>query len=73
VVWELNYRGERRFLRQAEAQAGSSRLRVADGWDYFVNSWARHLAAIFGRTITPAEFALLRTAAEEARNFSGGE
>jgi shikimate 5-dehydrogenase len=39
VVWELNYRGERPFLRQAQAQAQTRGLMVADGWRYFVYSW----------------------------------
>ena len=67
VVWELNYRGEREFLRQAEAQALTRRLRIADGWNYFVNSWARHLVAIVGRSISAADYSELRAAAEELR------
>jgi shikimate dehydrogenase len=71
VAWELNYRGERQFLRRAEAQTRSRRLRVEDGWGYFVNSWARHLGAIFGRTISQPEFAQLQAIAEELRGQFG--
>src|SRR5204863_7479118 len=35
VVWELNYRGDLRFLRQARAQAGGAELSVNDGWRRF--------------------------------------
>jgi shikimate 5-dehydrogenase len=65
VAWELNYRGEREFLSQARAQARTRRLRVEDGWSYFVHSWVRHLAAIFDRFISPAEIVLLQAAAED--------
>jgi shikimate dehydrogenase len=68
VVWELNYRGEREFLRQAGAQTRTRRLRVEDGWDYFVNSWVRHLAAIFGRDTSSEEIVKLHAVAEELRD-----
>ena len=35
VVWELNYRGDLRFLRLARAQAADRRLHVHDGWTLF--------------------------------------
>jgi shikimate 5-dehydrogenase len=46
IVWELNYRGERQFLRQAQAQAQSRGLTVADGWRYFVLSWTTIVAEV---------------------------
>ncbi|HET9224336.1 MAG TPA: hypothetical protein VFO07_17620 [Roseiflexaceae bacterium] len=46
VAWELNYRGERLFLRQAQAQAQSRGLTVADGWRYFVLSWTTIVAEV---------------------------
>src|SRR5215469_16217446 len=42
LAWDLNYRGDLAFLRQAAA-AGASTL---DGWDYFVAGWAGGLTAI---------------------------
>jgi shikimate 5-dehydrogenase len=46
IVWELNYRGERLFLRQAQAQAQLRALTVADGWRYFVLSWTTIVAEV---------------------------
>lgn len=50
-AWEFNYRGELRFLAQARAQAAARRLRVADGWDYFLHGWTRVIADVFDREI----------------------
>jgi shikimate 5-dehydrogenase len=46
VVWELNYRGELGFLRQAQAQATARALTIHDGWDYFVRGWATVLGHV---------------------------
>ncbi len=54
VAWDLNYRGERRFLGQAGAQAAARGLLVADGWDYFAISWALHVVRVFGADETPS-------------------
>ena len=67
VAWELNYRGELDFLHQARAQAHQRDVQVHDGWDYFVASWADHIAEIFHLTITPQQFAQLAAKAEEMR------
>lgn len=42
LAWDLNYRGDLTFLRQARA----SGVRVIDGWDYFVSGWTGALSAI---------------------------
>jgi len=42
LAWDLNYRGDLAFLRQAAA-SGAATL---DGWDYFVAGWAGGLTAI---------------------------
>jgi shikimate dehydrogenase len=42
LAWDLNYRGDLLFLRQAAA-AGAATM---DGWDYFVAGWAGGLTAI---------------------------
>jgi shikimate dehydrogenase len=42
LAWDLNYRGDLVFLRQA-ADAGATTM---DGWDYFVAGWAGGLTAI---------------------------
>ncbi|TDC40104.1 shikimate dehydrogenase [Micromonospora sp. 15K316] len=48
VAWDLNYRGDLTFLRQA-AEAGAH---AVDGWDYFVAGWAAALTAIAGIPLT---------------------
>jgi shikimate dehydrogenase len=47
IAWDLNYRGERPFLVQAEAQAQKRGLTVADGWDYFLLGWLIIIGEIF--------------------------
>jgi len=46
-IWELNYRGERQFLKQAQTQSEERRLVVFDGWGYFVHGWS----SIIGRIL----------------------
>jgi shikimate dehydrogenase len=68
VAWDLNYRGALDFLRQARAQAQSRHLSVQDGWHYFLISWADHIAEVFDRPISTAEFAQLAQLAEIIHN-----
>ncbi len=70
IAWDLNYRGALDFLRQARAQEQQRHLNVRDGWHYFLISWAEHIAEVFNRKITPAEFAQLAQLAESIRNPS---
>ena len=51
LVWDLNYRGDLLFLAQAEAQAGTRRLRINDGWIYFLHGWTQVIAEVFGINI----------------------
>lgn len=53
VVWDLNYRGELTFLRQARAQAGARSLTVEDGWRYFIHGWSEVIAEVFDMELTP--------------------
>jgi shikimate 5-dehydrogenase len=46
-AWELNYRGDLVFLRQAEAAAARRKLTVVDGWVYFIHGWTRVIADVF--------------------------
>jgi len=46
-AWELNYRGDLIFLRQARAAAGRQPLTVGDGWVYFLHGWTRVIADVF--------------------------
>ena len=48
VVWELNYRGELRFLDQARRQQQDRSLSVHDGWRLFLHGWAHAINLLFG-------------------------
>ena len=54
VVWELNYRGDLRFLRLAEARAGPLGLDVHDGWSLFCHGWAAALTPLLDLPEDPA-------------------
>jgi shikimate dehydrogenase len=54
VVWELNYRGDLRFLRLAEARAGRLGLAVHDGWSLFCHGWAAALTPLLDLPEDPA-------------------
>ena len=49
TAWEFNYRGELGFLHRARRQTEARRLRVADGWVYFLYGWAHVIAEVFDR------------------------
>jgi shikimate dehydrogenase len=67
VVWELNYRGELDFLRQARRQERARNLAVEDGWLYFLHGWSEVIAEVFHVELTPERFELLSTEAEAIR------
>jgi shikimate dehydrogenase len=67
VVWELNYRGELEFLRQARAQQSERGLVVADGWRYFIYGWTAVIEEVFERPISQSDLELLASEAEFAR------
>jgi shikimate dehydrogenase len=67
TAWDLNYRGELAFLRQARQQARERRLRVHDGWRYFLHGWSEVIAEVFGLDLDDERFAALAAAAEEFR------
>jgi shikimate 5-dehydrogenase len=47
LVWEINYRGDLIFMRQAKAQEKARNLRVEDGWTYFIHGWTQVIAEVF--------------------------
>ncbi len=53
IAWELNYRGELGFLRQAERQANTRQVRAEDGWLYFVHGWTQVIAQVLHLEISP--------------------
>ncbi|MBN9158417.1 shikimate dehydrogenase [Microbacterium sp.] len=65
VVWDMNYRGELRFLADARSQRRDD-LRVVDGWDYFVYSWTMVVGVVYGIDI-PAAGPLFDRLSELAR------
>jgi shikimate dehydrogenase len=67
VVWELNYRGDLGFLRQARAQQRERELVVSDGWRYFIFGWTAVIEEVFRRPISDADLNLLADEAEFAR------
>lgn len=67
IAWELNYRGELTFLRQARRQASERGLRVEDGWWYFIFGWTAVIAEVFQRPISPEEVRELEQQAAFAR------
>ena len=67
VAWEFNYRGELDFLHQAEAQQQSRKLKVEDGWLYFVHGWTQVVAQVLHIELTPEVFGRLEAAAATVR------
>jgi shikimate dehydrogenase len=67
VVWELNYRGELDFFRQARGQQAARNLTVEDGWLYFLHGWSEAIAEVFDVELTPERFQALSSEAETIR------
>jgi shikimate 5-dehydrogenase len=65
LVWEINYRGDLLFKRQAEAQAREKRLHVEDGWKYFIFGWTQVIAEVFNIDIPPSMLERLSLIARE--------
>ena len=47
LVWEINYRGDLRFMHQALEQQEKRELFVEDGWKYFVYGWTAVISEVF--------------------------
>lgn len=47
LVWELNYRGDLKFMAQAQQQKAVSNLLIEDGWIYFIHGWTQVIAEVF--------------------------
>ena len=67
AVWELNYRGDLRFLQQAGQQMSSRRLRLQDGWTLFCAGWAASVGQVFARPLLGERFDELCELARSAR------
>jgi shikimate 5-dehydrogenase len=66
-VWELNYRGELRFLHQALAQQDRRGIQVHDGWRYFLHGWFTVMEEVFDLTIDDEKFSALAAISESER------
>jgi shikimate dehydrogenase len=67
IAWELNYRGDLDFWRQARQQAGQRHLRVEDGWRYFLHGWLGVIAYVLDITIDDEAFERCAAIAAEVR------
>jgi shikimate dehydrogenase len=67
LVWELNYRGELNFMKQAQAQAKEKNLFIEDGWTYFIHGWTQVIAEVFHMDITGDVFDRCEKIAREMR------
>jgi shikimate 5-dehydrogenase len=67
IVWEVNYRGDLRFLKQALVQRVERGLRVHDGWRYFIHGWATVIEEVFDLQIQEDQLARLAALSEAER------
>lgn len=56
LVWELNYRGDLRFMHQARFQQSNRKLLVEDGWIYFIHGWTQVISEVFHTEMTQEAF-----------------
>lgn len=63
IAWELNYRGELEFMHQAEWQSAARKVRVEDGWLYFLYGWTEVISQVYH---TPIKGELFERLAEIA-------
>jgi shikimate 5-dehydrogenase len=67
LVWEINYRGDLRFMHQAEEQRKERGLTVEDGWMYFIYGWTQVISEVFDK---PIEGETLRALDKIAARFN---
>ena len=65
IVWEINYRGELQFLKQALKQKEERNLTVSDGWMYFIYGWTQVIAEVFHMPIQGDKLKLCSEIAKE--------
>lgn len=64
LVWEINYRGDLKFMYQALTQQEGRKLHVEDGWIYFIHGWTQVIAEVFHINISGKIIASLKHIAE---------
>ncbi len=67
ISWEFNYRGELDFLHQSLAQVESRKVKVEDGWLYFVHGWTQVVSQVLHFDLTPELFDRMNQAASTVR------
>ncbi|GBF34281.1 shikimate 5-dehydrogenase I alpha [Desulfocucumis palustris] len=67
LVWEINYRGDLKFMDQALGQKDAKGLWVEDGWKYFLYGWTQVIAEVFHLEIDDGTFQRLENIAAEIR------
>jgi shikimate dehydrogenase len=67
LVWELNYRGELDFLKQAKQQQHLKDLHIEDGWIYFLHGWTQVVAEVFDIALSSQQFGQLSQIALQHR------
>ncbi len=67
LVWEINYRGDLIFMRQAQALQKEQNLVIEDGWKYFIHGWTQVIAEVFKLDITPDKLERLSEIALEVQ------
>ncbi|WP_080837858.1 shikimate dehydrogenase family protein [Cohnella massiliensis] len=73
LVWELNYRGDLTFKRQAEAQRSRRGLHVEDGWVYFLHGWTQVIQDVFDLEIDRDTFSQLEEIAMSLQTGRAGK
>ncbi len=68
IVWELNYRGSLEFYRHAQDQQKRRKMRVHDGWDYFLLGWSSVMEEVFHFELTESLMRQLKQTAKPLRN-----
>jgi shikimate dehydrogenase len=66
-IWEINYRGDLRFMYQALEQKEERNLYVEDGWIYFIHGWTQVIAEVFHLDIDKDKLAELDKIASKFR------
>ncbi len=67
LVWEINYRGDLRFMHQALEQKDKKDLYVEDGWIYFIHGWTQVIIEVFDIELDDETFNEIEKVASEFR------
>ena len=68
IFWELNYRGSLEFYRHAQDQQKIRKMRIHDGWVYFLLGWSSVMEEVFQFELTESLMRQLKQTAKPLRN-----